>query len=482
MIPQNPEIQTRKLRLTSLESIFQEGYKTLFEIGGLNELEDMKRIKEVTDIVAKLPEEAVQKKYAFFISSGYTYPLELLIFSTAIKPNEDIVHKGYNAYLKEGKITELKELVRITNIKLILLERDVQKAYLNYALSDDLDKLMLLYEITEIVPNLPQEKIQEIYVNYIKKEHLDRLIKFQEITNVPPNLPENVIQKYYSLKIGGKDLDSINKLVQITKIKPNEDSILEGYAIYLHSKFISDLRNPNPLNINLLYEIEEVTGIHITNKIVQDAYIKYLLYSNTDQVYIDAFKRLKEIINIEPSNEMIQSVYSFCVNQGLIDKLRTINQLTRIEPILSNDIVQRCYAFCIQTERFEDFKLLKRMTKINPSFLDLSQPVSDITLKEIHEPEDSTLKALYNLLHRRDPKGRIWLASPTELAQMIGLVKLDTNGDKGRRYTETDKTFLKDVVGYLHNPNTLMYGAVKGSDIAGKYAPMLVYRFEEKIS
>ncbi|MBI4454162.1 hypothetical protein HY636_05960 [Candidatus Woesearchaeota archaeon] len=106
----------------------------------------------------------------------------------------------------------------------------------------------------------------------------------------------------------------------------------------------------------------------------------------------------------------------------------------------------------------------------------------DITakLQDINEPEDSALKSFYNLLYRRDQIGRFIIASPTEIVQMFRLIKLQGNDkeEKGRDkkccYSEADKTFLRGAIGYLNNPETLMYGAIKGSDVI-QSAPRLMH-------
>ena len=138
------------------------------------------------------------------------------------------------------------------------------------------------------------------------------------------------------------------------------------------------------------------------------------------------------------------------------------------------------YVECV--ESVEHVKPAQTSQVTSSSYSTNTTSAYDITakLQDINEPEDPALKSFYNLLYGRDQIGRFIIASPTEIAQMFRLIKLQRNDgvEKGREekriYSETDKTFLREAIGYLNNPETLMYGAIKGSDVI-KSAPRLMH-------
>lgn len=109
-------------------------------------------------------------------------------------------------------------------------------------------------------------------------------------------------------------------------------------------------------------------------------------------------------------------------------------------------------------------------------YIPSTTPAYDITTKldDIKEPENPELKAFYNLLHRRDVYGRFIIAYPTEIVQMFGDIKLQEEGKSSGRYSEADKSFIRTVMGYLNNQETLMYGEIKGSDVI-QSAPRLMH-------
>ncbi len=82
---------------------------------------------------------------------------------------------------------------------------------------------------------------------------------------------------------------------------------------------------------------------------------------------LDHLRSLQEVTGIEPSEDVVQWGYAIYVREERFHCLRSLQKMTGIEPELSEDVVQEGYAIYVREGRFDDLRSLQEVTGIKPS-------------------------------------------------------------------------------------------------------------------
>lgn len=261
------------------------------------------------------------------------------------------IQKLYAKYVREGRTDSINEVEKITGIAAKIPEWVVQRRYIKDAEKGKTDSIKRLQEKTGIKPKLSKQTSLKAYAAFCTSHGIinaDELKKLQTLTRI--KLPEQFVQQGYLSYIERGEFHNWNDLEKATGIKPriSEKIIQDAYLRYLKGGYIG--------RITELYEL--------TRKSLQRKTIKKALFKNRKHVnYKTLYKLLEEDgLSITLTKDCFELIYSALLKKGNTECFADTIEETGVIP--SEKLVQRAYALCLKNP--EEIEKLQKLTGIKP--------------------------------------------------------------------------------------------------------------------
>jgi len=307
---------------------------------GLEELQKMHELIKITGILPKLDKTIVQEVYEIFLDKGYIGPFRNLwedILKIRPQGIEDRVQELYLGVLRTKGIGALDAFSSIESCTGVApdLPEEACRQYFNELFENGCYKEMSSFKrVSSVKFRMDNGRIQERYAKHLFEDISSRgddndmnkhyayhiLGKAKELkkaTGVSPALDERKVQELYAKLFQRQALDLIKPVRDFCHVEISEETTSTICSHYIRLK-----------SVHCLTEFKKMTGFRpkLTEEQYEEVHSIFL-----DSNFFNAYDRLKDFLEEEPSKEIINKVYLRRINEDDITNLIALRLHSNVE-------------------------------------------------------------------------------------------------------------------------------------------------------